>query len=35
VLQAGDVVMAMGTVRTMQRLEKLFAPAQAQTETRS
>ena len=33
VLGAGDVVMAMGTVRTMQRLEKLFAPAH--TETRS
>jgi voltage-gated potassium channel len=33
VLNAGDVVMAMGTVRTMQRLEKLFAPAH--TETRS
>jgi voltage-gated potassium channel len=32
-LNAGDVVMAMGTVRTMQRLEKLFAPAH--TETRS
>jgi voltage-gated potassium channel len=32
-LNAGDVVMAMGTVRTMQRLEKLFAPAQ--TESRS
>jgi voltage-gated potassium channel len=33
VLNAGDVVMAMGTVRTMARLEKLFAPAH--TETRS
>jgi voltage-gated potassium channel len=33
ILGAGDVVMAMGTVRTMQRLEKLFAPAH--TETRS
>jgi voltage-gated potassium channel len=32
-LNAGDVVMAMGTVRTMQRLERLFAPAH--TETRS
>jgi voltage-gated potassium channel len=32
-LNAGDVVMAMGTVRTMRRLEKLFAPAQ--TESRS
>jgi voltage-gated potassium channel len=32
-LNAGDVVMALGTVRTMQRLEKLFAPAQ--TESRS
>src|SRR5919202_631509 len=27
VLQAGDVVMAMGTERTMERLEELFAPA--------
>ena len=26
VLNAGDVVMAMGTLRTMQRLETLFAP---------
>jgi voltage-gated potassium channel len=26
VLNAGDVVMAMGTLRTMQRLEALFAP---------
>jgi voltage-gated potassium channel len=33
VLNAGDVVMAMGTLRTVQRLEALFAPAQ--TETRS
>jgi voltage-gated potassium channel len=32
-LNAGDVVMALGTVRTMQRLERLFAPAQ--TESRS
>jgi voltage-gated potassium channel len=31
VLQAGDVVMAMGTLRTMQRLEALFAPARAET----
>jgi voltage-gated potassium channel len=27
VLRAGDVVMAMGTGRTMERLEDLFAPA--------
>jgi voltage-gated potassium channel len=27
VLNAGDVVMAMGTLRTVQRLEALFAPA--------
>jgi voltage-gated potassium channel len=27
VLQAGDVVMALGTERTMERLESLFAPA--------
>ena len=33
VLNAGDVVMALGTVRTMQRLERLFAPER--TETRS
>jgi voltage-gated potassium channel len=33
VLNAGDVVMAMGTLRTMQRLEALFAPTR--TETRS
>jgi voltage-gated potassium channel len=33
VLRAGDVVMAMGTLRTVQRLEALFAPAR--TETRS
>jgi voltage-gated potassium channel len=32
-LNAGDVVMALGTVRTITRLEKLFAPAH--TETRS
>jgi voltage-gated potassium channel len=31
ILGAGDVVMAMGTVRTMQRLEKLFAPAHSET----
>ena len=29
VLQGGDVVMAMGTERTMERLEALFAPAGA------
>ena len=29
VLQAGDVVMAMGTQRTMDRLERLFDPARA------
>jgi voltage-gated potassium channel len=33
VLTAGDVVMAMGTLRTVQRLEALFAPSR--TETRS
>ena len=33
VLNAGDVVMAMGTLRTVQRLEALFTPAR--TETRS
>jgi voltage-gated potassium channel len=33
VLKAGDVVMAMGTLRTVQRLESLFVPAH--TETRS
>jgi voltage-gated potassium channel len=27
ILRAGDVVMAMGTERTMERLEDLFAPA--------
>src|SRR5919107_1096122 len=27
ILQAGDVVMAIGTERTMERLEELFAPA--------
>jgi voltage-gated potassium channel len=32
-LNAGDVVMAMGTLRTVQRLESLFVPAR--TETRS
>jgi voltage-gated potassium channel len=31
VLAAGDVVMAMGTLRTVQRLEALFAPSQAET----
>jgi voltage-gated potassium channel len=30
-LRAGDVVMAMGTLRTVQRLEALFAPARAET----
>jgi voltage-gated potassium channel len=34
VLRAGDVIMAMGTLRTVQRLEALFA-APARTETRS
>ena len=33
ILSAGDVVMAMGTLRTVQRLEALFSPAR--TETRS
>jgi voltage-gated potassium channel len=31
ILQAGDVVMAMGTERTMTRLEALFAPAGTRT----
>jgi voltage-gated potassium channel len=31
VLMAGDVVMAMGTLRTVQRLEALFAPARSET----
>jgi voltage-gated potassium channel len=31
VLQAGDVVMAMGTLRTVQRLEALFAAARSET----
>jgi voltage-gated potassium channel len=31
VLQAGDVVMALGTERTMERLEELFAPAGTRT----
>jgi len=31
VLVAGDVVMAMGTLRTVQRLEALFAPSRAET----
>jgi voltage-gated potassium channel len=31
VLNAGDVVMAMGTLRTMQRLEALFSPARTGT----
>jgi voltage-gated potassium channel len=30
-LHAGDVVMAMGTERTMERLEELFAPAPTRT----
>jgi voltage-gated potassium channel len=30
-LSAGDVVMALGTVRTITRLEKLFAPAHSET----
>jgi voltage-gated potassium channel len=33
VLQAGDVVMAMGTERTMERLEELFAPAGTRART--
>ena len=33
VLHAGDVVMAMGTERTMERLEELFAPAGARART--
>src|SRR4051794_24088731 len=32
-LQAGDVVMAMGTERTMTRLEELFAPAGTRART--
>jgi voltage-gated potassium channel len=31
VLQAGDVVMAMGTLRTVQRLEALFAPSRSES----
>jgi len=31
VLTAGDVVMAMGTLRTVQRLEALFAPSRSET----
>jgi Trk K+ transport system NAD-binding subunit len=31
ILSAGDVVTAMGTLRTVQRLEALFAPARAET----
>ena len=34
VLSAGDVVMAMGTLRTVQRLEALFAPATARRRAR-
>jgi voltage-gated potassium channel len=33
VLRAGDVVMAMGTERTMERLEELFAPAGSRART--
>jgi voltage-gated potassium channel len=33
VLHAGDVVMAMGTERTMERLEELFAPAGTRART--
>src|SRR5215211_2902063 len=33
VLRAGDVVMAMGTERTMERLEELFAPAGTRART--
>ena len=33
VLHAGDVVMAMGTGRTMERLEELFAPAGTRART--
>jgi voltage-gated potassium channel len=33
VLHAGDVVMAMGTARTMKRLEALFSPARARSRT--
>jgi voltage-gated potassium channel len=33
VLQAGDVVMAMGTERTMERLEDLFAPGGTRART--
>jgi voltage-gated potassium channel len=31
VLNAGDVVMAMGTLRTVQRLEALFVPERTET----
>jgi voltage-gated potassium channel len=31
ILTAGDVVMALGTLRTVQRLETLFAPSRAET----
>jgi voltage-gated potassium channel len=33
ILHAGDVVMAMGTERTMERLEELFAPAGTRART--
>jgi hypothetical protein len=31
VLAAGDVVLALGTLRTVQRLEALFAPSRAES----
>ena len=33
VLRAGDIVMAMGTARTMKRLEALFSPVRARSRT--
>jgi voltage-gated potassium channel len=30
VLQAGDVLLAMGTLRTLERLERLFDPDKAE-----
>jgi voltage-gated potassium channel len=33
ILRAGDVVLAMGTERTMERLEELFAPAPSKART--
>ena len=33
ILHAGDVVMAMGTGRTMERLEELFSPAGTRART--